>query len=190
MAFAKVGCMVREIKIYGDPVLREKCRPVAQLDDALRELANDMVETMVEAEGVGLAAPQIGIPIRLVVVDVSHDPECVSYLKVDGKEVGMEEIMPLAFVNPELELLAPEEVATEGCLSIPELQASVRRPGQVRAQLTLLDGSQILLESDGLLARALQHEVDHLNGILFVDRVSPASKVRLRKSLRRLQQQR
>jgi len=186
----KVRRMVRDITIYGDPVLREKCRPVEEVDDALRALAEDMIETMVDAEGVGLAASQVGVPVRLAVVDVSHDPECVTVLRVDGREVAMEDVMPLVFINPELELEGPEDLASEGCLSIPEVRANVKRPWNVRARLTLLDGRVIELETDGLLARALQHEVDHLNGILFIDRVSPAAKVRLRNPLRRLQESR
>ncbi|MGB2266764.1 MAG: peptide deformylase, partial [Akkermansiaceae bacterium] len=94
--------------------------------------------------------------------------------------------MPLVFINPELELDGPRESEVEGCLSIQDIQAKVRRPTVVRATLPQLDGSVITLESDGLLARALQHEVDHLNGVLFVDRISPAAKVSVKRKLKRL----
>lgn len=178
--------MVLEITQYGNPVLRKKCRPVEKVDDFILKLADDMLETMVEAHGVGLAAPQIDRDIRMAVVDVSHDPECISFLKVNGEDAKLEDIMPLVFINPELELDGPKESEVEGCLSIQDIQGKVRRPTVVKATLPQLDGTVITLESDGLLARALQHEVDHLNGILFVDRISPAAKVSVKRKLKRL----
>jgi peptide deformylase len=178
--------MVLEITQYGNPVLRKKCRPVTEVDEVLQQLADDMVETMLDANGVGLAAPQVGQDIRMAVVDVAHDPDCVSFLKVNGEDAKMEDIMPLVFINPELELDGPRESESEGCLSIHDIRANVRRPSIIKAKLPLLDGSVIELETDGLLARAIQHEVDHLNGILFVDRISPAAKVSIKRKLRRL----
>jgi peptide deformylase len=178
--------MVLEITQYGNPVLRKKCSKIEEVDESIRKLAEDMIETMVDAQGVGLAAPQIGEDIRMAVVDVSHDPECISFLRVNGADAKMEDVMPLVFINPELELDGPRETETEGCLSIHDIQAKVRRPSMVKATLPQLDGSVIELESDGLLARALQHEVDHLNGILFVDRISPASKLSVKRKLKRL----
>ncbi len=178
--------MVLEITQYGDPVLRKKCRKIDDADESIARLAEDMLETMVHAQGVGLAAPQVGKDIRMAVVDVSHDPDCVSFLKVNGEDATMEGIMPLVFINPELELDGPRESDTEGCLSIRDIRANVRRPSIVKATLPQIDGSVIELETDGLLARAIQHEVDHLNGILFVDRISPAAKVSIKRKLRRL----
>ncbi len=178
--------MVLEITQYGNPVLRKKCSKIDEVNESIHKLAEDMIETMVDAHGVGLAAPQIGKDIRMAVVDVSHDPECISFLKVNGADAKMEDVMPLVFINPELELDGPRETDTEGCLSIHDIQAKVRRPSIVKATLPQLDGSIMELESDGLLARALQHEVDHLNGILFVDRISPASKLSVKRKLKRL----
>jgi peptide deformylase len=178
--------MILDIVQYGDPVLRQRCDPVQDVTPEILQLAQDMLETMVDAQGVGLAAPQIGLAIRMAVVDVSHDPECVSFLRVGGKEVAMEAIMPLVFINPELKLEGPKVADTEGCLSIDDLRATVTRPEIVRATLPLLDGTVLELETDGLLARALQHEVDHLNGVLFVDRLSAAGKISIRRKLRRL----
>ena len=178
--------MVLEITQYGNPVLRKKCSKIEEVDESIRKLAEDMIETMVDAQGVGLAAPQIGEDIRMAVVDVSHDPECISFLRVNGADAKMEDVMPLVFINPELELDGPRETETEGCLSIHDIQAKVRRPSMVKATLPQLDGSVIELEADGLLSRALQHEVDHLNGILFVDRISPASKLSVKRKLKRL----
>ena len=178
--------MVREIVTYGDPVLREKCRPVGPATPEVRSLAADMIETMHAAHGVGLAAPQVGVPLQLAVVDVSHDPACISYLRVDGREASLADWMPLVFVNPSLAFAGERVSDSEGCLSIPEVRGHVVRPAEVKATLTLLDGRTIVVESDGLLARALQHETDHLHGILFTDRVSAATKVRLRGVLRRM----
>ena len=178
--------MVLEICQYGDPVLRKKCLPVKEVDDTILKLADDMIETMVDANGVGLAAPQIGQDIRLAIVDVSHDPECISFLKIDGEDAKLEDCMPLVFINPTLELSGQRESDTEGCLSIDGVTSAVRRLSIVKATLPQLDGSVIVLESDGLLARAIQHEVDHLNGVLFVDRLSPASKLSVKRKLKKL----
>jgi len=143
---------------------------------------------MKDANGVGLAAPQVGIDIRLAVVDVAHDPECISFLKVNGEDAKLEDIMPLVFINPELDFGDDKEADTEGCLSIQEIRAKVKRPIVVKAKLPQLDGSVLEIETDGLLSRAIQHEVDHLNGILFTDRVSSVVKTRLRRKLKVLAQ--
>ena len=181
--------MILEIVQYGHPVLRERCKSVVEIDDALRQLVADMLETMYDANGVGLAAPQVGVALRLAVVDVSHDPECISFLKVAGVDAPLDSIMPLVFINPELEFTGPKKRDMEGCLSIQDLRAEVNRPGAIRAKLPQLDGSVLEIETDGLLARAIQHETDHLNGVLFIDRVSPAAKISLRRKLRRLAEQ-
>ena len=178
--------MILDIVQYGHPVLRERCKPVEKTDDELRKLVADMIETMHDASGVGLAAPQIGVALRLAVVDVSHDPECISFLKVDGEEAELASIMPLVFINPELELGDEREKDKEGCLSIRDLQADVNRPSSLKAILPQIDGTTLVIETDGLLARAIQHETDHLNGVLFIDRLSPASKLSLRRKLKRL----
>lgn len=178
--------MTLDIVQLGHPVLRERCRPVEAVDADLRKLVDDMIETMYAAQGVGLAAPQVGVPLRLAVVDVAHDPECISFLKVNGEEADLADHMPLVFLNPELEFGERKESDTEGCLSIHDVRAEVKRPASIRAKLPQLDGSVLELETDGLLARAIQHETDHLNGVLFIDRISPAAKVRLKRKLKRL----
>lgn len=178
--------MIRDIVQYGHPVLRQRCRPVTEVDETIIQLVADMLDTMVEANGVGLAAPQVGEDIRLAVVDVSHDPECVSFLKVNGEDADIEAVMPLIFINPELTFSQEKEIGMEGCLSIQGVRAEVRRPKAVKATLQQLDGSVLEIETDGLLARALQHEIDHLNGVLFVDRLSAVGKVSMKRRLRRL----
>lgn len=156
------------------------------MDDELIELVADLLETMVDANGVGLAAPQVGEDLRLAVIDVSYDPECVSFLKVNGEDTDVETIMPLIFINPELAFGQEKEFGMEGCLSIQGVRAEVRRPLAVKATLPQLDGSVLVIETDGLLARALQHEIDHLNGVLFVDRLPAVAKVSMKNRLKRL----
>ncbi len=181
--------MILEIVMYGDPVLRAKCARVDEITQETRELADNMMETMRDAQGVGLAAPQIGIPIQLAIVDVSHDPECISFLRIDGQETSLEEAMPFVFINPEIDFGEEKESRSEGCLSFPDLQGEIRRPEAIKARFTLLDGRAVEVETDGLLARAIQHETDHLNGVLFIDRMSTASKTALRGRLKRLHRQ-
>lgn len=159
---------------------------MTEVDEGVIELVADMLDTMVEANGVGLAAPQVGEDLRLAVIDVSHDPECVSFLKVNGEDADLESIMPLVFINPELEFGQDKEFGMEGCLSIQGIRAEVRRPEMVKATLPQLDGSVMVLETDGLLSRALQHEIDHLNGVLFVDRLPAVAKVSMKNRLKRL----
>lgn len=178
--------MIREIVQYGHPVLRQRCRPVTEVTEEIITLVADMLDTMVDANGVGLAAPQVGVDLRLAVIDVSHDPECISFLKVNGQDAELDAIMPLVFINPELAFGQAKEFGMEGCLSIRGIRAEVRRPESVKATLPQLDGTVLEVEADGLLARALQHEIDHLNGVLFVDRLPPVAKVSMRNRLKRL----
>ncbi|HEX5790220.1 MAG TPA: peptide deformylase [Luteolibacter sp.] len=178
--------MILEIVQYGHPVLRQRCEPVTEVTDEIRQLVADMLETMVDAHGVGLAAPQVGRALRLAVIDVSHDPQCVSFLKVNGQDAALESIMPLVFINPEIEFGQKKVSDTEGCLSIDDLRAEVRRPESVKVKLPQLDGSVLEIETDGLLARALQHEIDHLNGVLFVDRLSSVAKLSAKRKLKLL----
>ena len=135
--------MLLEIVQYGNPVLKEKCRPVEHLDASLKDLANNMLETMYAAEGVGLAAPQVNVPVQLVVIDIPAEEESVTWLKVDGEDKQLSDIMPLKFINPVLEPYGPMHPCHEGCLSVLKIRASVVRPDFVRATLTLLDGKRI-----------------------------------------------
>ena len=147
---------VRPLRFMGDPVLRAKAAPVEALTDEIRTLIADMFDTMYAEEGVGLAAPQVGIAQRVIVVDPRD-----------------EDIEPFALVNPEIVEFGDELVRDEeGCLSIPGLKEIVERPATVRVEALNIDGRRISIDADHLLARILQHEVDHLDGILFVDRVS------------------
>ena len=178
--------MILPIVIYGDPVLRVDCPPVTDVTEETRTLAENMVETMYEADGVGLAAPQVGVALQLAVVDVSHAPELQSYFRVDGQEAVLKEWMPLVFINLDIEPGRARAESNEGCLSFPGLRYQIKRPAQITARLTLLDGRVITVETDGLLARALQHETDHLHGRLFIDRLSSVDKLTLKRRLREM----
>ncbi len=180
--------MILDITQYGDPVLRAVSVPAQLPNDDLKTLADNMLETMYEAEGIGLAAPQVGLNIRMVVIDIpeDEDEEEPATVIVNGEEKNVRSIMPLVFVNPELEAYGKEYLFTEGCLSVRNIRANVSRPESVRAKLTMLDGSVMELDCGGLLARCLQHECDHLDGFLFVDRVSSAAKITLAKKLKKL----
>jgi peptide deformylase len=174
---------------YGDPILRAKGKRVAKIDEEMRELAFNMLETMHAANGVGLAAQQVGRALQLTVLDVSQVEDRPSTLKLKGEEVDPVASMPLILVNPELEMGEEEILGSEGCLSIPDITADVMRSFSVRARAMTLDEEEIELEATGLLARALQHEIDHLNGILFIDRISSAAKASLASRLKRMQKE-
>ena len=181
--------MVRQIVRYPEPVLRAKCRPVTEITPELRALAADMLETMREANGVGLAAPQVAVDVQLAVIDVSHNPDCITFMKIDGQEVDMVEHMPVVLMNPRLDLGKAKEADEEGCLSFPHLRADIRRSCEVTVTFMNLDGKTVTVETDGLLARAFQHEIDHLNGILFIDRMNAVAKVGMKRKLARLMEE-
>src|ERR1700722_14108327 len=178
--------MIREIVFYGDPVLRTKGKQIEQIDDEIRSLAADMLETMYEANGVGLAAQQVGRALQLTVIDVSDAENRPSQMWLDGEEVDPKEHMPLILINPEVQLGEELEIGTEGCLSFPEITAEIPRAAKVKVIAQNLQGNRIEFEAEGLLSRAVQHENDHLNGILFIDRMSSAAKVSLGGKLKRL----
>jgi peptide deformylase len=149
---------IRPLVLLPDPRLRAKCAPVERITDEIRALAEDMLDTMYDAPGIGLAAIQIGVPKRVVVMDTAKKEE---------------ERRPVVLVNPEI-TWASEETNTyeEGCLSIPEYYEEVERPAKVRLRYTDLSGETVEQEAEGILATCIQHEIDHLDGILFVDHIS------------------
>ena len=162
------------IRIYPDPVLRVRCPEVEQFDAELAKLAQDMVETMYAAPGIGLAAPQVGVELRLAVVDTS---------------VGDEEESLHYFVNPEIVEETGRDFDEEGCLSIPGVTEKLSRPAAIKVKALDLEGEPFEIAADGLFARAICHEVDHLDGVLFVDRVVGLRKERAKRQLRRLGKQ-
>ncbi|MGR6432206.1 peptide deformylase [Rhizobium sp. PAMB 3182] len=149
---------IKPLIILPDPVLRQLSAPIEQVGDDVRKLADDMLETMYDAPGIGLAAIQIGVPKRMLVIDVSRDDE---------------DKAPQVFINPEILATSDDRsVYEEGCLSIPNYYAEVERPASLTVRYVDRDGKQQTMDADGLLATCLQHEIDHLNGILFIDHIS------------------
>lgn len=146
---------LREIRKEGDPILRKVCKEVKEMTDRTRILIDDMFDTMYEANGVGLAGPQVGVLKRIFVVDV-----------------GTEEPEPYVFINPEILEKSGEQTGEEGCLSVPGYQGEVTRADYVKVRALDADMEEFELEADGLLARCIQHESDHLDGVLYIDRVN------------------
>lgn len=174
---------------YGDPILRVRGKRIEKIDERIRELTQNMIETMHAANGVGLAAQQVGEALQLTVLDVSQVEDRPSTMKLNGEDVDPKAAMPLVLVNPELKLAGETELATEACLSFPEITGGIERPKSVFAHARTLDWSEIEIEASGLLGRAIQHEVDHLNGILFIDRMNSATKAALSSRLKRMQKE-
>jgi peptide deformylase len=174
---------------YGEPVLRAKGARVDKIDNRVRELAQDMIETMHAAHGIGLAAQQIGEPLQVTVIDVSQVEDRPSTMKLNGQDVDPKGAMPMVLLNPEVTLGTQTELGLEGCLSFPEITGDIERSISATVRAEDLDGNEIEIEATGLLARAIQHEADHLNGILFIDRMSSAAKAALSSKLKRLQKQ-
>ena len=174
---------------YGDPILRAKGKQIEKIDDYIRALAANMIETMHAAKGIGLAAQQVGEALQLAVLDISQIEDRPSGLNLNGSDVDPTTSMPLVLINPEIELGGETEVGIEGCLSFPEITGQIERAEFTMARARNLEGDKIEIVASGLLARAIQHEVDHLNGILFIDRMNSAAKAALSSRLKRLQKQ-
>lgn len=167
---------VRPIIILPDPKLREVSKPVERIDDELRKFADDMLDTMYDAPGIGLAAIQVGEPIRMLVLDVSEKDEPKN---------------PRVFINPEIiERSDARNVHEEGCLSIPDYYAEVERPAEVAVKYLDLDGKEQVIKADGILATCLQHEIDHLNGVLFIDHLSKLKRDMVIRKFRKLARER
>lgn len=178
--------MTLTVKIYGEPVLREKSRRVERFDADLRRLAEAMIETMHAEDGVGLAAQQVGETRAVFVLDVP----AASDTGEDGIRLNPDVPMPLVVVNPEIvKASRKKDVCEEGCLSFPEIRASIERPAKITLRWQDLEGTTHEQPLQGLVARAAQHEFDHLNGVLLVDRMSPVKRIALRGKLRRLREE-
>ena len=174
---------------YGDPILRAKGKRIEKIDERIRQLTQDMIETMYAANGVGLAAQQVGEALQLTVIDVSQVEDRPSTMKLNGKDVDPRTAMPLVLINPEIKLVGETELAMEACLSFPEITGEIERAKSVTIRAQTLEDGRIEIEASGLLGRAIQHEVDHLNGILFIDRMNSAAKAALSSRLKRMQKE-
>ena len=167
---------IRPIILLPDPVLREVSKPVETVDDAVRKFAADMLETMYDAPGIGLAAVQVGEPLRMLVADVSKDED---------------KRQPMVFINPKIVGSSDERsVYEEGCLSIPDYYADVERPAAITVDYVGLDGERHEMQADGLLATCLQHEIDHLDGVLFIDHISKLKREMVIRKFRKMSRQR
>ena len=164
---------IREIKKFPDPVLRKKTAAVGAIDENLCRLIDDMVETMHAAPGVGLAANQVGVPLQVAVIDIGEHED-------EGKKRPL-----VVLINPEVLSLEGAVVAEEGCLSVPDFTEKVKRAARIKVRAKDRAGKTFELEADGLMAKALQHEIDHLNGILFIDRLSPIKKSIFRRRMKK-----
>ena len=180
--------MILEITKYGNPILRQKGAAIEKITPEIKQLIADMFETMRERHGVGLAAQQIGKALQLTVIDVREvGPERPSTLELKGKPTDVADIMPLVLINPVVTPVNEPATGGEGCLSFPEIFAEISRPESVDVKALNEKGKPIEFRAGGLLARAVQHETDHLNGILFIDRMERKQKEELRDELDALQ---
>jgi len=183
--------MILPIVRYGHPALRQKGRRIDTITPDIRRLAEDMIETMRDAHGVGLAAQQIGQAIQLCVIEITPEfhKERPSRKWIADKETDPLEGMPLVVLNPILTFTKKKETGVEGCLSFPGISADISRAWRVGVTYQDLEGKTHAFDAAGLLGRALQHEVDHLNGVLFTDRMTPADREELREDIEAIREQ-
>jgi peptide deformylase len=179
--------MVLEIVKYGHPVLRQKGAKVESVTVEIKRLIADMLATMEAGHGVGLAAQQVGVAKQVTVIDVRAVTDRPSTLEMDGKPADVAGIMPLVLINPEITPAGGPAAGGEGCLSFPEIFAEITRPETVDVKALDAKGKPVSFRCGGLLARAVQHEADHLNGILFIDRMDKKTKQELQPELDDLQ---
>lgn len=181
--------MILPIVQYGHPALRSPGKPVGEITDRIRKLAGDMIDTMSHADGVGLAAQQVGLALQLCVIDVTDAEDRAGTMIVDGQEVDLVDYMPLILLDPEIEPFGETIPETEGCLSFPDMQGRIPRPFKARVTARTLEGETLNFEATGLLARAIQHEHDHLHGRLFIDHMLEKDREDIAAQLEKLVQQ-
>ena len=171
------------IVLYGNPILRQKGVEIKEITDDVRLFAQDMIDTMHAACGVGLAAQQVNKALQITVIDVANVADRPSRMWIQQQEVELEKYMPMVLINPKIEITKKKEVDTEGCLSFPEISADISRGYRVKVNAVDLDGNSLIFEAAGLLGRAIQHEVDHLNGILFIDHIAPSTRKEIKEEI-------
>lgn len=180
--------MILPLVFYGDPVLRAKGETVKAVTPEIEQLIADMLDTMKKFRGIGLAAQQVGRKIQLTVIDIRAAEDRPSTLELDGEETDPNSIMPMALMNPKITPLNDPISGPEGCLSFPKIFGDISRPEKVHVQALGSAGEAVEFICGGLLARCVQHETDHLHGILFVDRMDRATKAGIRDDLNALQE--
>jgi len=179
--------MVLPVVMYGTPVLRKDGTRIESVTPTIKKLIADMLETMYSYKGIGLAAQQVGVPIQLTVIDVRGVTDRPSSVEIGGKPAEVASLMPLVLINPEITPVGELVAGAEGCLSFPEIFADITRPDVVDIKALNGEGEPFEFRCSGLLARAAQHETDHLHGILFIDRMDKKTKEELRPDLEDLQ---
>ena len=179
--------MALKISFYGEPILTQKGKKITDFSKDLKKLYQDMLDTMYKEEGIGLAAQQVGLALQFCVIDVPNHPEYPITCILDGKPISPQLLMPMVLINPIVDFLPSDEYYyEEGCLSFPEIKADVARPELIIVKYQDIDGNVHNLECDGLLGRCIQHEVDHLNGILFIDRMEKEAYSEIKKDIQTL----
>lgn len=179
--------MVLPVVMYGTPVLRQKGAKIEAITPTIKKLVGEMLETMYAYKGIGLAAQQVGVPIQLTVIDVRGATDRPSSLELNGEPAEVASLMPLVLINPEITPVGQPVSGPEGCLSFPEIFADITRPDVVDVKALDREGKPLQFRCGGLLSRAVQHETDHLHGILFIDRMDKKTKEELRPDLEDLQ---
>jgi peptide deformylase len=179
--------MILPIVKFGDPTLRTKGKAIEKITPEIKRLIDDMFETMHDAAGVGLAAQQVGQALQLAIIDVRAVKDRPSTMEIEGKSVEVAEHMPLVLINPKITPFGNPAKGPEGCLSFPEIYTDITRPESVEVEATSVEGKPIRFKAGGLLSRAVQHEVDHLNAILFIDRMSAEAKAEVKDEIDALQ---
>ena len=178
--------MILSVVKYGTPVLRQKGTRIDAISPTITKLIGDMFDTMYAYKGIGLAAQQVGVPVQLTIIDVRGVTDRPSSLELNGHPADVQGFMPLVLINPDVTPVGKPVVGPEGCLSFPEIFANIERPDVVDVKALNAEGKPVQFRCGGLLARAVQHETDHLHGILFIDRMDRKTKEELRPELERL----
>lgn len=184
--------MLRRLTKFGESILKKKALPVESFDEELKSLSADLVDTLYEENGLGLAAPQIDVQKRVFVIDMRRrsDDSVPCDFTIDGKTLPLDIAMPLIAVNPQVEEIGDYiELAEEGCLSFPGIFAEVERSAEVKMTYRDIQGAEHVLVCSGLFARCVQHENDHLDGVCFVDRLTPRQLFKIEPKLKRLRRQ-
>ncbi|MBM3823351.1 MAG: peptide deformylase [Verrucomicrobia bacterium] len=179
--------MIRPVVHYGEPILRQKGKPVGEITAEVRAFVADLFDTMYEAKGIGLAAQQAGRAWQIFIIDVRGVTDRPSTIEWEGHPPEVERCMPLVFIDPKVRPLGAEAAGPEGCLSFPELYADISRPESTEVEARDLDGNPFRFRCGGLLARAIQHEYDHLQGVLFIDRMSRKTREELKADIDEIQ---
>jgi peptide deformylase len=179
--------MILPIVKFGDPMLRTKGKAIEKITPEIKRLVGDMFETMHDAAGVGLAAQQVGQALQLTIIDVRAVKDRPSTMEIDGKPVDVAAHMPLVLINPRITPFGNPAKGPEGCLSFPEIYTDIARPESVEVEAINAEGKPIRFKAGGLLSRAVQHEVDHLNAILFIDRMTAEAKAEVKDEIDALQ---